>query len=358
MVWKKLNDYVEMWKDPVLGTEDQKDGKRYMALCVDPSSKNPYRGIARQVTERVGNVDIPGYTDRSRLLIVKSQDLLKWDIVGDLRIDGIDEVLEKLGGADKEFIGLEDPDILIDENGTKHVYFTIPFKHKTNSVNDVVKYDVYVGHAEGRSLDHLVSTDPVLGKVNGEIVGFKEICPIPSTNANYRTLLAETFVSRTQEKGFSAIGLARTKTLEGKWTYQKLVHNPETENKEWCAGHSSPCRIFDPSFLKQGRYLVGIMNGREPTKVIDSQKIYGKFRPGLFLFDSNSGNIVWVDDNHLLEDPIATTITFASDLVYLNDSEAILYAHPNDSFVRAYKINKSRLKKYLLKSRGKNKKLA
>ena len=347
MAWKKLNENVDFWDTPVLGTEKQKDGKRYMALSVDPTSKNPYMGIARQVIERVGNVDIPGYTDRSRLLIVKSNDLLKWEIVGDLKIDGIDETLKKLSDVDKEFIGLEDPDILVDENGIKHVYFTIPFKHKTKSSNDVVRYDVYVGHAEGRSLDHLVSTPPVLGKVDDEIVGFKEICPIPSTDK--RNFLAETFVSRKQEKGFSAIGLAKTETLGGKWTYQKLVHNPEEESREWCAGHSSPCRIFELDFLKQGKYFVGIMNGREPTKTIGSQRIYGKFRPGLFVFDSGSGKIAWVDDNPLLEDPLATTITFASDIVYLDNKQAILYAHPNDSFIRAYRLKPSKIKKLLPK---------
>ena len=336
-----------MWEKPVLGSEDQKDGKRFMALCIDPTSKNPYMGIVRQVTERVGSVDVPGYTDKSRLLIVKSDDLLKWNVVGDLRIDGIEETLKNLGGKDKEFIGLEDPDIIIDENGIKHVYFTIPFKHKTKSTNDTTRYDVYVGHAEGRNLNNLFSTGPVLGKLNDEIAGFKEICLVPSTNIKYKTFLAETFVSRKQGKGFSAIGIARTESLGGGWIYQKLVHSPELESRGWCAGHTSPCRIFDPNFLKQDKYLVGIMNGREHTKIAGSKEVYGKFRPGLFLFDNKSEDIVWIDENPLFEDPIASTITFASDLVYLNDKEVILYAHPNDSFVRAYRLNAFKLKALL-----------
>ena len=55
-------------------------------------------------------------------------------------------------------------------------------------------------------------------------------------------------------------------------------------------------------------------------------------------------------DKPLLEDPIATTITFASDLVYLDNEDAILYAQPNDSFVRAYRLNASKIKELLPKS--------
>ena len=67
MEWVKINEYVDYWKEPVLGTEDQKDSKRFMALCVDSSSKGPYMGIARQVTERIGKQDVPGYVDKRKL---------------------------------------------------------------------------------------------------------------------------------------------------------------------------------------------------------------------------------------------------------------------------------------------------
>ncbi len=89
------------------------------------------------------------------------------------------------------------------------------------------------------------------------------------------------------------------------------------------------------------------MNGREKTKEVNGKKYYGKFRPGLFLFDNESGDIIWVANEPLFEDPIATTITFASELISLSKKEAILYAHPNDSFVRAYRINVESLKRML-----------
>jgi hypothetical protein len=88
MGWKKLNEQVEYWETPILGTENQKNGERFMALCVDPLSKNPHRGIARQVIERIGHEDILGYLDRSKLVIVESYDLLNWQIIKDLEIKG------------------------------------------------------------------------------------------------------------------------------------------------------------------------------------------------------------------------------------------------------------------------------
>lgn len=341
MAWKKLNEYAQIWKKPVLGSEDRKDGKRYMALCVDPASKSPYRGIARQVTERVGNVDIPGFLDMSKLVVVESYDLLRWEVVRDLEIGMLESAIRALPHS-KRFMGPQDPDILTDNKGLKHIYFTIPLKYPNKA-----EQDVYLGHAEGDSLQNLRATNPVLGKVNAEIVGFKEICHVPIRDNGQNFILAETFVNRGKERRYSAISLLEIKSSLDNWEYIKLVHDPENEKRKWCAGHSSPCRIFAPDYLSHNGYLVGIMNGREPTKKINGKRVYGKFRPGLFLFDNKSGDIVWIDNEPLLEDPIATTVTFASDLVYLTDKEAILYAHPNDSFVRAYKLNLGKIKKRL-----------
>ena len=355
MTWKKLNEYAEILEKPVLGSLDQKDGKRYMALCIDPKSKDPYRGIARQIIDRRGSVDIPGFLDRSKLIIVESYDLLNWEIVGDLNLIRIKRIIDKfLNNQEdqKEFIGLEDPDIFVDENGKKHVYFTIPFRYK-----NIDWYDVCIGHAEGDNLKNLIATMPVLGKVSEKIAGFKEMCPSPILSNGERFILTETFVNRGIERKYSAISVSKVSNLSGNWDYIKLIHDPEKESRKWCAGHSSPCRFFDPNILICGKYLVGIMNGREPTEEINGKRYYGKFRPGLFLFNSESADIVWVDDEPLLKDPIATTITFASELVCLNKKEAILYAQPNDSFVRAYKINLEKIKERL--PRGiKNKKEA
>ena len=342
MEWVKINEYVDYWKEPVLGTEDQKDSKRFMALCVDSSSKGPYMGIARQVTERIGNQDVPGYVDKSKLVLVESENLLNWKVIRDLKINNMDNCVNNLSREELDFVGLEDPDILIDDKGIKHVYFTIPFKHKNKEW-----YDVYVGHAFGENIENLHARSHVLGKVDNEIVGFKEVCPLPIRVNGKKLVMAETFVDRGEERKFSAVSLIEAKDFSEKWNFIKFIHDPEKESKKWCAGHSSPCRIFSSDFLKSKKYLVGIMNGREKTKLVDGKKLYGKFRPGLFLFDVNTEEIVWISDEPLFEDPVATTITFASDLVYINKKEAILFAHPNDSFVRAYRLKASKIRKLL-----------
>src|SRR3989344_608414 len=116
MAWKKLNNYADIWDSPVLGTEEQKDGKRFMALSLDAKSKNPYQGIARQVIERQGSPDVPGFLDKSKLVIVESNDLLSWKVVSDLEIKGIQKIADGLTEKGKKFIGLEDPDIIAENN--------------------------------------------------------------------------------------------------------------------------------------------------------------------------------------------------------------------------------------------------
>ncbi len=355
MAWKKINSAVQMWDKPALGTLDQKDGKRYMALCIDPSSKNPYRGIARQVVDREGDVDVSGYVDISKLVLVESDDLLNWRETGDLKIKGLEKILEKLVKGDRKnklFVGLEDPDIFIGGDGMKHVYFTIPFVYERdgNKTNDV-----YVGHAFGKSLNHLTATDPVLNGINKKIRGFKEICPVP-LERNKRLVMSETSVYKGKsliyggkDKEYSATGLSQAEDLAGEWKFLKLIHDPEEDPKEWCAGSSSPCRIFDPKILNINGSLVGIMNGRELPEITEGKILYKKFRPGLFLFDPKKLEMNWISDEPLLEDPTATTITFASELVQLNKKEALLYAHVNDSFVRVYKLNLNEIRKMLPK---------
>lgn len=344
MLWKKISDAVEMWEKPALGTIGQKDGKKYMALCIDPGSKNPYRGIARQVTERIGNVNIEGYVDKSKLIIVESQNLLTWKVIKDLSITGIDSIVKKIlmgQEKEKEFLGLEDSDILVDEKGLKHVFFTIAFKYKNK-----IKYDAHLGHAVGKYLDNLKALSPVLEAINNNILGFKELCPVPIVRNGKKLALTETRVENNKEH-YWGISVSEIKELSEKWKYLKVLHNPKQEEKSWCSGGSSPCRIFNPSVLRHKKYLVGIMNGREQSETIKGKKHLGKFRPGLFLLDSKKLEIPWIADKPLLEDNDSTGITFASELIQLNKREVLLYVHVNDSFVRVYKLNLDKIKEML-----------
>jgi hypothetical protein len=72
----KLNSIVSMYSKPAFGSIDSK--KPVMALSVDKESKNPLRGISRTILKRKGTVDVPGYIDFSKLIIIESQDGLFW----------------------------------------------------------------------------------------------------------------------------------------------------------------------------------------------------------------------------------------------------------------------------------------
>ena len=65
---------------------------------------------------------------------------------------------------------------------------------------------------------------------------------------------------------------------------------------------------------------------------------------GLFIYDYENGKIDWVSPEPLIEDTEVSekrAITFASQFVQTELGQGILYAHVDDSFVRAYSINAS-----------------
>ena len=75
---------------------------------------------------------------------------------------------------DRFFIGLEDPDIFTDEKGIKHVYFTIAYRLKRKK-----GYEIFLGHARGKTLKNLQSKIPPLHPINKYIKGFKELTISP-----------------------------------------------------------------------------------------------------------------------------------------------------------------------------------
>jgi hypothetical protein len=111
----------------------------------------------------------------------------------------------------------------------------------------------------------------------------------------------------------------------------------------------SPGPLLPQEFIDVGpTRRVGILNGREAnTKDKDGNTQYHTFAVGLMIYDFEEGKIIWVSSEPVISDPEARTITFASDFVYEGGEEGVLYAHVDDSFVRAYLINKEGLKKYL-----------
>jgi hypothetical protein len=337
MAWKKLNSTVSYWDKPVLGSINGKNP--IMALAIDKKSR-PLKGIVRIITKRKGNVDAVGFVDRNKLAIVKSNNGLKWKIIEDLKIRGIEKIIKSLEGKDKYFIGLEDPDIWQEKN-IKHVYFTIAFKLKNK-----IGFKVYLGHAQGKGLDSLKATKPILKPLKN-IDGFKESCFLPKKENTKYTMLNEALLFGGMEKGTSVISLSTSKHLNKGWKKIKIVLDPRKIKYSWISGHASPVRIFNKYLISHKGLLLGIVNGREKSIHKKGKTIYGKFRPGLFLFNPKTLEIPWISPKPLFEDPKATTITFASDFLPLNDKEDILYCHVNDSFVRAYKFNLKELKKLL-----------
>jgi hypothetical protein len=338
----KLNNAVSMYSEPVFGTV--KAEQRVMAISIDKETKNPYLGLVREITKSQGTPDKPGFIDESKLIIVESQDALKWKKKADLKIKGINKIIKEISGKDKYFIGLEDPDI-INEGKTKHVYFTIAFKYKKKR-----GYSVYLGHAQGNSIENLTATKPVLSPIK-KFRGFKEVTISPVNKKGYRINLSEAQLVINNDE-LSVTISAKGKELSKPWKFQEIVLDPRKMKYDWCKGETSPMILFPKDFisLKNKDLVVGIINGREVKKIVNKEKIYGKFCPGLIIYNPETGKIPWIAPECLFEDPDARTITFSSDFLRTEKQSGILYAHVNDSFIRAYKIDANELKKLLPKN--------
>src|SRR3989344_5139365 len=282
MPFKPINKIISYSEKPALGTI--KAEKRYMALAVDKDSSKPYLGLAREITKSKGSVDIPGFVDESKLIIVESKNLLSWKKIKDLEIKGIEKIIKELSGNDKYFIGLEDPDIYI-ESKLKQVFFTIAFKYKNKT-----GYEVYLGHAQGKRLDNLTATQPNLSPIlSKNIRGFKEVTISPVINKNYRINLTEAQIVEDGE--VSAIAFSKAENMSKQWQHLGIALDPAEMKYQWIKGHASPCSFLPKDFASYNNLLVCIVNGREPDKNINNQKVYGKFRPGLILFNPETGEI-------------------------------------------------------------------
>ena len=64
-------------------------------------------------------------------------------------------------------------------------------------------------------------------------------------------------------------------------------------------------------------------------------------------YNYEEGKIEWTSPESFIEDTDATTITFASQFVQIGKGEGILYAHVDDSFVRAYTLTEEGLRAQL-----------
>jgi hypothetical protein len=329
----KINNIVSMYPKPAFGTV--REDIRYMALAVDGSTfdKKIKLGLAREITKSTGNVDTPGFVDQSKLIIVKSNNLLTWEKYSDLKINGIEKIINELSNSSQYFIGLEDPDIWIDEKKLKHIYFTIAFKYKEGK-----GYKIYLGHAQGKDLENLTATKPV-------IENQKEIAISPIKNQDYRYILAESWENKSEE----GTGLLKAKDMTKNWEFKELALNPKEKSSLWDSKYASPCKIIDSSYTNINDNLLGICTGHSQRQIKNGVEYRGDFLPGLFLFNPKTGEIPWIDSKPLFKDPDARIITFASDFIPLPKSKDkyLLYCHINDGFVRVYEVNLKELGKYV-----------
>lgn len=314
-----------------------------MAIALDPTSEYK-RGVIRCITSREGNVEVKGYVDRSELYTVSGETLEKFTVGERLQIQNEKEILAELTPEGWECIGLEDPDIWINEEADlMHLYFTIPIKPS----DPEKKIRIHLGHAVGRDLDSLLMTDPVL--LHDEVMNAsaKEVSIAPLNSKGVRYNLIESR-DREHEDTYSTVRVAIAEDMGKLWKYGETVFHPKEHSIAWIGGHASPGPLFSKDFIDVGEgKLLGVINGREVNRHVGGKILYGMFSVGLFIYDYENGKIDWVSPEPFIRDSEAKTITFASQFVETGKGEGILYAHVDDSFVRAYTLSAEGIKSTL-----------
>lgn len=324
------------------------DYKHVMALTLDPRAGNK-EGVVRCIASREGSVDTYGYVDRSELHRLHSDADGRFIIGEKLIFSGeaaiVNAITKKLGDdADWEYLGNEDPDIWIDEEtGLLHLYFTMPFR---NTKED--RMSISLGHAMGKDLDSLEMTEPVLLDAGDAIDGLmgvaKELSIAPKNSKGTRHNLIESAEKR-DGIWYSVVRKVGVKDMDHDWEIQEILFHPAEHNITWAGEHVSPGPLISQDFLDIGDgKLVGFLNGREKSDRTENDTKYGKFSVGLFIYDYERGKIDWVSPEPIIYDSEATTITFASQFVEMGGGKGILYAHVDDSFIRAYDVDAETIK--------------
>ena len=316
-----------------------------MAITLNPQS-NYTEGIVRCITSREGNVHVAGYTDRSALYKVSGNPFSKLTLDSPLTIVQEEEIIQSLITPGFDYLGLEDPDLWLDEStGTLHLYFTIPLIARDPKVGYSL---IHLGHAVGTNLDSLRMTEPVLraSKTDFSHSVAKELSIAPLNSQGVRFNLFEG-VHKSQKHAHecSVIQAAVASDMGTTWEVMKTVFHPESASIPWIAGHASPGPLLPKSFLDIGEgKVLGIINGREENQIIGEEVHYGMFSTGLCIYNYETATIEWVSETPLIQDIEAKHITFASQFIETEPGKGILYAHIDDSFIRAYELRAEELR--------------
>lgn len=323
--------------------EAQDKFKHVMAIALNPLSD--YKdGVIRCITSREGDVEVSGYIDRSELYKIKAVSQDKFIITEKLILKNEDVIEKHFAKKGWELIGLEDPDIFIDDtSGLMHLYFTVPYIRKDRKLSSVS-----LGHAVGTDIDSLSMTLPILPAEKKTNATAKEVAISPKNKRGIRYNLVESS-STVNKVGYSTVRIAIAESMGETWKFGKVAFHPYDHNIPWIAGHASPGPFLPKTFIDPGESkIVGIINGREANTILRNKAVkYGMFSVGLYIYDYEKGIIDWVSKEPFLIDSEAKTITFASQFVETSNGEGILYAHVDDSFVRAYTLYAHKIKTLL-----------
>ena len=313
-----------------------------MAISLDPRT-NYKEGVVRCIVSREGDVQTKGYIDISELHKIKGDSLNFFQIGEKLNIKNTEEIIKQLKPEGFEFIGLEDPDIWIDEkDDLLNLYFTFPLINKTEDEEN----KIHLGHAVGKNFSNLEMTMPILQA--DEIGGAKELSIAPINKKGFRYNLVESS-KKEEDFTYSVVRLAIAEDMGKPLKFGEIVFHPKEHNISWIGGHASPGPLFSKNFINVGEgKLLGIMNGREANKKMeDGSTKYGMFSVGFFVYDYENGEIDWVSPEPFIQDSEAITITFASQFIETKEGEGILYTHVDDSFIRAYDLDSESIKLFL-----------
>jgi hypothetical protein len=318
--------------DPVIASNHK--FSHVMALALD-STQDFQSGLLRCILSRHGDVVAKGQIDRSELRYIQKRADGSFEIGDVCQMRRQDEILSRITDPDFEFIGLEDPDIFFHEKtGLLHVYFSISFVEK-----DGIHTRSYLGHAFGPSLHELEMTIPVLWQ-DQPYACAKELSIVPPSRTGVRNNLVESHFIDEEGRYNSTVRVATCSDPGSGWQFGEALLIPFEQNDDWISGHVSPGPFMPREFLDVGEgKLVGFLNGRSPEDEQNGQTLYGMFAVGLFIYDYEKAKIDWVSSEPIIIDSLARTITFASQFVVDSAHQGTLYAHVDDSFVRAYKID-------------------
>jgi len=171
------------------------------------------------------------------------------------------------------------------------------------------------------------------------------VAPVNKKGLRYNLIESK---DRQTDRSYSVVQVAIAEDMGKPWKYGDIAFHPKEHNISWIAGHASPGPLFPETFLDLGvGKRLGIINGREANKKVGTEIKYGIFSVGLFIYDYENGKIDWVSPEPFIRDSKAKIITFASQFVETGKGEGILYAHVDDSFVRAYTLKADLIKMIL-----------